>query len=152
MTSRRLIFIAMLSVVTLTARGASDPTSRLKSARSLRCTFTSNVETWVRGGHRVIKQYHDKGTAVYDNIDVAKGTARIIANAGAVDLVVWRDGQDDLWMLERTPSGNEVMTTVFPMYAEGTDEYVVLEARHSISIGNQIVLGQDSFGTCTILE
>jgi len=48
-------------------------------------------------------------------------------------------------MLERTPSGNEVVTTVFPVYAEGTDEFVVLEARHSIA--GRIVLGQDSYGT-----
>jgi hypothetical protein len=36
-------------------------------------------------------------------------------------------------MLERTPSGNEVVTTMLPMYADGTDEFVVLEARHWIA-------------------
>jgi hypothetical protein len=49
-------------------------------------------------------------------------------------------------MLERTPSGNEVVTTMLPMYADGTDEFVVLEARHWIAKTGQIVVGQDSFG------
>jgi hypothetical protein len=149
----RAIVIGALSLVTLTATGGdNDPVSRLERARSLRCTFTSSVETWVRSGHRVIEQHKDKGTAVYDNIDIAKGTARIIANGGAVDIVVWRDLQKSLWMLERTRSGNEVVTTVFPMYAEGTDDFVVLEARHWIAISGTIVVGQDSYGTCRILE
>jgi len=150
---RQLVFIAFFSLMTVTVTGgADDPVSRLNRARSLRCTFTSSVETWVRSGHRVIEQHHDKGIAVYDNIDVAKGTARIISNGGAVDIVVWRDQQKSLWMLERTRSGNDVVTTVFPMYAEGTDEFVVLEARHWIAITGTIVVGQDSFGTCKVLE
>jgi hypothetical protein len=49
-----------------------------------------------------------------------------------------------LWMIERTPSGNAVATTVFPMYAEGTDEFVVLETRHTTT--GIIVLGQDTYG------
>jgi hypothetical protein len=152
--SRQVVFIALLSLVTLTATGGTDdPASRLKSARSLRCSFTSSVDTWVRSGHRTIEQTNEKGTATYDNIDIVKGTARIIANGGAGDISVWLDHiPGSLWMIERTLSGNVVVTTVFPMYAEGTDEFVVLEARHWIAITGQIVVGQDSYGTCRILD
>jgi hypothetical protein len=151
-TTRRLVVCSVLGIVILTTASAADnAASRLRNARSLRCTFSSSVDTWVRTGHRVIEQTQDKGTAVYDNIDIARGTARIVANAGAADIVVWLDSiWGSLWMLERTPSGNMVVTTVFPMYAEGTDEFVVLEARHSIT--GQIVLGQDSYGTCKTWE
>ena len=55
-------------------------------------------------------------------------------------------------MRERTPSGNEIITTVFPVYAEGTEEFVVLESRHSLSISGQTVLGEAAYGTCAILE
>ena len=48
-----------------------------------------------------------------------------------------------------TKAGNEFVTTVYPAYAEGTKDFVVLESRHTIG---QIILGQESFGTCQILE
>jgi hypothetical protein len=148
----RTTILTLLMVCTTAAHSADDPASRLRGARSLRCTYTSSVETTVRSGHRSIEQTNDKGAAVYDDINVVKGTARIIANGGASDVVVWRDRQENLWMLERTPSGNEVVTTVFPMYAEGTDELVVLESRHWLAIGGQIAAGETAYGTCRILE
>jgi hypothetical protein len=133
------------------ASGADDPRIRLRAARSLRCSFTSSVETWVRNGHRVIEQNNDKSAATYDNIDIVKGTARIVASTGAADIVVWMERTwGSLWMRELSPSGNEIVTTVFPRYAEGTHEFVVLEARQSVA--GEIVLGQDSYGTCKILE
>jgi hypothetical protein len=148
---QRTIMLALLLVCASAAIGAEDPASRLRGARSLRCNFISTVNTWVRNGHRTTEQISEKGSAVYDNIDVAKGTARIVANNGASDVVVWVERTfGSLWLRERAPSGNEIVTTIFPMYAEGTDAFVVLEARHSM-VG-QIVLGQDSFGTCKILE
>lgn len=146
------IVLVLLLTHGMTASGAGDPASRLRGVRSLRCTYTSSVATWVRSGHRSFEQTNDKSSAVYDDINLSKGTARIVANSGASDLVLWRDRQDNLWMLERTPSGNEVVTTVFPMYAEGTDEFVVLESRHSLAIGGQSALGETAFGTCKILE
>jgi len=148
---KRAISAALILTVVASANGADDPASRLRGARSLRCAFTSSVNTWVRSGHRSIEQTDEKGSAVYDNIDLSKGKARIVANNGASDIVVWIERTwGSLWMRERTTSGNEIITTVFPMYAEGTDEFIALEARHSI-VG-QIVLGQESFGTCRILE
>jgi hypothetical protein len=137
---------------TVTATGADNPGLRLRNARSLRCMYTSSVATWVRGGERSVEQTNDKGTATYDNIDVTKGTARIIGNIGAGDIRVWLDAQGDLWMLEKTPSGNAFVTTVFPMYAPRTSDFIVLEARHSLSISGTSALGEESFGTCAILE
>jgi hypothetical protein len=148
----KTVMLILLLACSMAASGADDPASRLRSARSLRCTFTSSVDTLVRSGHRSIEETNDKGAAVYDDINVAKGTARIVANGGTSDLVVWRDRQDNLWMLERTNSGNEVVTTVFPMYAEGTDEFIVLESRHWLAIGGQIAAGEIAFGTCKPLE
>jgi hypothetical protein len=62
---------------------------------------------------------------------------------------VWLDRAGGLWMLERAPAGNIIVTTAYPMYAEGTTEFLVLEARHSTGA---IVLGGESFGTCKVLD
>ena len=87
---------------------------------------------------------------MYDDIDVAKGTARIMANAGSGDLVVSRDAGGNLWMRESTLRGNEVVTTVFAMYAQGTKDFVVLESRNWMT--GQIVMGEEAYGTCKIME
>ncbi|MBV8405465.1 MAG: hypothetical protein JO203_14855 [Gammaproteobacteria bacterium] len=108
------------------------------------------MTTWVRQGHRTVDQTHEKGSVVYDNIDVDKGTARVIGNAGAGDLVVWLDRLGSLWLLERTPGGNEVVTTVVPMYAEDTNEFVVLESRHTFT--GPIVTGETDYGTCKVWD
>ncbi len=151
-TIHPLVAGAMLTLAAVGVASADDwPVSRLHQAQSLRCTFTSSVVTWVRSGRRSIGQTNDKGSAQYDNINVAKGTARIIANAGAGDLAVWVEGTSgSLWMLERAPSGNVIVTTVFPMYAEGTNEFVALEARHSMT--GQIVFAEETYGTCRVWD
>jgi hypothetical protein len=76
------IVIVLLLAYGATASAADDPASRLRGARSLRCAFTSTVGTWIRNGHRTVEQTSDKGLAIYDNINAAKGTARIVANSG----------------------------------------------------------------------
>jgi hypothetical protein len=149
---KRPILLALLLGWGAAASGADDPAARLRGARSLHCAFTSTVLTWVRSGHRSIEQTNNKGTATYDNINVAKGTARIIASDGAGDIAIWRDSQENLWMLERSPSGNEIVTTVFPMYAESTDAFVVLETRHWLALSRNILAGETAYGTCRILE
>ena len=144
-----ILIVLLLTYVSATA--ADEPASRLRAARSLRCTFTATVATWIRSGRRTVEDKSEKGEAVYDNIDLTKGTARIVSNGGASDVVAWVEGSfGSLWFRERAPSGNEITTTIFPMYAEGTNEFVLLEARHSF-VG-QIGLGQESFGTCKILK
>lgn len=147
------MILMLLLVCGAAADAADDPASRLKAARSLRCTFTSEVATWVRSGHRTIEQTKERSIVTYDNIDLAKGTARIVAEGfggGAGDLTVWWEQWGSLWLVERTPSGNLVTTTVYPMYAEGTGEFVVLESRQSTT--GAIVLGEQTYGTCKPLQ
>jgi hypothetical protein len=145
---------ALCAALCFASVGANNPpedlAARLRHARGLHCTFTSAVRTWVRQGHRTVDQTHDKSSVVYDNINLDKGTARVIGNAGAVDLIVWLDRLGSLWMLERTPAGNEVVTTVVPMYAEDTNEFVVLESRHAFT--GPIVTGETDYGTCKVWD
>ena len=145
---------ALGTALCFASAGANSPqedlAARLRHARGLHCTFTSAVTTWVRQGHRTVDQTHDKGSVVYDNINADKGTARVISNAGTADLVVWVDRLGSLWMLARTPGGNEVVTTVVPMYAEDTTEFVVLESRHMFT--GPIVTGETDYGSCKVWD
>jgi hypothetical protein len=153
MISRQLILCAaaLFAAAVGVASGAEDPRTRLLHARSLRCTFTSSVTTSVKNGHRAIEQDASKDTATYDNIDLAKHSARVIGSAKAVDIEVWMDRDwGRLWMLARSPAGSIVITTVFPVYAEGTDQFVVLEADHYM-IGTTVA-GIESYGTCRVWD
>jgi len=149
----RLAVPVLIGLACSTAR-ADDAATRLRAARSLRCTFTLDIATWIRSGHRTVEQTTEKSTVDYDNINIAKGTARIVAHGdwgGAGDLTVWMERTGgSLWLLERAPSGNVITTTVFPMYAEGTAEFVALESRHWIT--GATVVGQQTYGTCQVLE
>ncbi|MCC7131794.1 MAG: hypothetical protein IT352_04070 [Gemmatimonadales bacterium] len=49
---------------------------------------------------------------VIDGIDAQAGSARMIGNAGATDLVLVR-GVDVLSFIERTPAGNLMVTSIF---------------------------------------
>jgi hypothetical protein len=151
-TIRPLIVSAVLSLAAFGPASADDdPVSRLRHARSLRCTYQSEVGTWVRSGRRTVEEDKDNGVATYDDINLTKGTARIIANVGSADLAAWLDRQGSLWLVERTPHGYEVVTTVFPMYAEGShEEFVVLESRHTLS--GSIALADTSYGTCKVWQ
>jgi hypothetical protein len=135
------------------AHADDDRVLRLRSVKSLLCTFTAHSDTTFENGHRKIESAASNGLdlapVTYDNIDVARGTARIITNNGAADLTAkWQ--ADALWLIETTPAGNVIVTTIFPKYAEGTHDFIVLESRHS-SIG-RFVLGEESSGSCRVLE
>jgi hypothetical protein len=101
------IFLLTSLVCGSNAGGADDPGTLLRGARSLQCLYTSSVNTFVRSGHRTIEHTTEKGTAIYDNINVIKGTARMVGNVGATDVVVWLDRIGSIWIRERTPFGNE---------------------------------------------
>jgi hypothetical protein len=89
---------------------------------------------------------------VYDNINVVRGTARVVyekgvPGGGAGDLTVrWQAGA--LWFIEAAPAGNLILTTIFSRYAEGTTDFIALDSRHSALA---IVTGSMSSGTCKTL-
>jgi hypothetical protein len=136
-------------MASVTQAADNSAQARLQRAKSLRCTYTAAVAHWIRVSGHTVEQTNDKSTATYDAINLTKGTARIIANQGAGDLDAWWGG-GSLWLSERTPVGNLVVTTVFPQYAPGTNEFVVLESRHSF-VGTT-ALGESTYGTCKVLE
>ena len=133
------------------ARSAAEPVSRLHHARSLRCNFTAVAMTqWKDGRRAITNESVHEASITYDSIDPRKGMGRIIGNLGAGDVSVRYDAFGALWILETTPAGLLNVSTVFPMYAEGTDAFIIIEDRHS-AVGTSI-LAEQSSGTCTILE
>lgn len=64
-----------------TAAGTDDAVLRLHRARSLRCTYTASTLTSFKP-EREITTDHDEIIVVYDNINIERGTARVIYEKG----------------------------------------------------------------------
>ena len=145
--SRFIILVALCA--SSVATQADELVGRLHHAHSLRCWFTDSAVTEYKSGERTIAVTHDKGTSVYDNIDLQRGTARIIGNVGAGDLTaMWQ--ANALWFILRASNGNLILTTVFPTYVAGTQQFIVIESRHW-AIG-QFASGEQDSGSCAVLD
>jgi hypothetical protein len=143
---KRLAVILGLQLLAIgTASAADTPEFRLKHALTLKCSFTASATTEFKDGQRTISSAKDEGQSTFSVINIQKGAAKVTGNNRAADVVV-RYAQGEIWFIETTPAGNLVITTVFPLYVQGTEEFVVVESRHSV-IGTS-VLGEQSSGGC----
>jgi len=130
--------------------------ARLQHVRSLRCTYDVEAQTAYMPQGRRFTTDHDTIVVVYDDIDLQRGTARVIylkgIAPGAGDVSVRWNG-NALWFTEATEStaavSNAVMTTVFATYARGTEDFIALDSRQSLAA---IVTGSMASGTCTELH
>jgi hypothetical protein len=134
---------------------ALTPVERLRAARSLRCHFIGATSTTWKNGDRLVNPSdfnpNDKANEVtYDDINAGKGTARIIGNLGAGSVTVHFDMFGALWIEDTPPSGFVFVSTVVPIYARGTSQFIILESRQSWIGGS--ALAQQSSGTCEVLE
>lgn len=143
---KRLAAILALQLLAIgTASAAEAPEFRLKHALTLKCSFTASASTEFKDGQRVISSTKDEGQSTFSAVNIQKGTAKVVGNIRAADVLV-RYTQGEIWFIETTPAGNLVITTVFPIYAQGTEDFVVVESRHSM-VGTS-VLGEQSSGGC----
>jgi hypothetical protein len=115
----------------------------------LRCQFTGSAVTEFKNGLRQYSTIQNKTTVTYDAIDLLHGSARIVAATGANDLAVSWGAMSGLWLVEKAPFGNVIVTTVFPSYAAGTQDFIVIESRHWTA--GVYASGEQSNGTCTVL-
>jgi hypothetical protein len=105
----------------------------LDSARSLRCQFPRG--SYVDLADPGLARHESAGAEVtFDAIDRQRGHARIIAKSGAGDVTVIT-GPTALTFVEVAPTGNPLVTVVFPRFLAGTREFY----------------GQ-YYGSCTVLE
>jgi hypothetical protein len=150
MIRQLILCTALFAAAVGTASGAEDdPVSRLRHARSLRCTYTASALTAYMPEGRRITTEHDQMVVVYDNINIERGTARVIyekgvPGGGAGDLMV-RWTANALWFIETTPAGNLILTTIVSQYAQGTTEFIALDSRYSAVV---FISGSMSSGTC----
>lgn len=145
-------FIMSALILASCAAQADDTVvARLHSARTLRCTMNWSMATsFIPDGERNT-QTSEKLDARYtfDNIDLKKGTARMIGDAFSHDVTV-RWESNALWLTSKTPFGMELMM-VFPQYARNTNDFIFVNASFNKEPTAPIFATQ-TYGLCSILQ
>lgn len=153
----RRISILLAAVVFLSrahAQQADDAYERLVSATSLRCELTKGTQASWDSGDLTLAQSDSgaSGEVTFDSINHKRGTARLIANAGATDVKVMASSTG-LTFVEKTDVGNWNFTTVFAHYdAPGSRRFVVVESRHTTLSTLIGPFPSQYYGSCVVLE
>jgi hypothetical protein len=96
---------------------------------SFRCKFTDGQSTTFDTGSPNSKR-DVFPELIFDSIDAKKMSARLIGNAGAVDISVMT-GQDSLHLIEKTLTGNLSIATIFTHASFGdSNAYPIVLSRH----------------------
>lgn len=92
--------------------------------------------------------FEEPAALVFDAIDIGRGQARFVGNAGAEDVEAFATPAG-LYFIERTPSGSVNMTTVFVVgvRAMPAREFFFVHSRHVAGFGLPPIVSQYS-GKC----
>lgn len=122
---------------------------RLVQARSLKCAFVVGMQAdWKTGQLKTSAIAGEELVLHFDSIDAKKGTARLIGNVGAADIVTLLTATS-LSFIEQTFTGNLNLTTVFPFYKKDTQEFVAVTSRHQLL---ESAFPSQHHGTCQVWE
>ena len=98
-------------------------------SQSFRCNFSDGISTNWDSGKPSTKRVSDMSELIFDQVDVKKGTGRMIGNSGSETVQVLR-GDGSFHIVERTPSGNMNTTTIFNPTQKYSDLYPVVHSRN----------------------
>ena len=123
---------------------------KLLIAKSLKCELGPGVSTeWDEG--KIKTESGKFGSSLhFDSIDLEKGTARIIGNQGAEDIlsILTLAG---ISFVETTGLGNMILTTVFFEYTDkNSKQYKMVQSRHVSLMSN--AFPSQYYGNCKIWD
>lgn len=127
-------------------RQPPPPPNPLSLIPAFRCTFPTHAATeWVDGQPTTREGQEEFGFQIV-NINLRRGSARIVGAGGGTAEVTAMLSQTGLNVIEQTPYGNFILTTVF--VAGGQDRTFI--ASHSRHLGDLKTVPSVSqhFGTC----
>lgn len=142
------LFAAATLLVASTAIAQTADEAALASVRSLKCEFPSlAVNEWEQ--EQPAPKLKKQNFAFHiDGVDLSQGKARIIGNAGSEDLVAMI-GNGVLHFVERTPSGNLNVTSVFATRSKAR-KFKAVHSRHVLIAG--VPLPSQAYGYCETWE
>jgi len=143
-----VVGVLLLSVVVV-AQKPAPVKGPLATAVSLRCTFSSFVTTeWQDGVPTSVTNPQDF-TFQIETINLKKKTARIVFGKVSAEASAFLTSTG-LNVIETTPLGNFLLTTVYVAGAQGN----TLRAVHSRHLGDLAAPGMayQHYGTCEVIK
>ena len=151
---RGIYFMKFIYVFFSIAFMATVPTlTEASGLKTIRCTLDQpGISTSWQGKLKSEKGKFSSNPAdaviTFDQIDLEQNTAQLIGNAGSVPVHVINT-PEMLSFLEITPSGNQILTSVFILSPLESGKYPVVTSRH-INVLGPIV--SQYYGSCTDLS
>jgi hypothetical protein len=142
-----VLFVSVCSAIAW-ADSTNDPYQKLSHARSLKCLFSTVIQSTWEAGKFSTKTNSETFELHFDSIDSNTHKARLIGNNGAADVSVLLT-PESLSFIEVTPSGNPNFTTVFPSLRAGASDFIAVSSRHVSIFGP---FPSQHHGTCKIWE
>lgn len=146
-TASLILMTLLFSVPALAQRQPAVPANPLNGVREFQCTFSNfGVARWGDEGATVVAGEEDFNFAVAA-VDLRRSRARIVGATASADATAMLT-PTGLNVIEQTPSGNFLLTTIFAV-ARSTDTYYAVHSRH---LGDQTTPPSASqyYGTCEV--
>lgn len=142
------VLLALVASASTVAQRQNAPANPLASARAFQCTFSNYAvaTAWDGATAQVTSGADNFGYRVAD-INLRRNGARVVSDTASVPVSAILS-QTGLNIIEQTPIGNFILTTIF--IAGGTaDKYVAVHSRH---LGDLSTLPSVSqfYGTCEV--
>ena len=126
---------------------SEDPWKALAKARSLKCSFETVMQADWKNGRLSTTKYTESLVLHFDSIDHDTNHARLIGNQTAADVFATLSGVG-ITFIEVTGAGNHMVTTIFPTYKQGSQEFVAVSSRHFM--GFDYPYPSQRHGTCLV--
>jgi hypothetical protein len=97
--------------------------------QSFRCNFSDGFFTEFKSNKQSSSRDKKFDDITFDQIDLKKGSGRMIGNAGAENVQVL-SGDNSIHIFERTMTGNMNITTIFNTGKSNLTNYPVVHSRH----------------------
>jgi len=142
-----IVVVPLLSVPVLAQRRPAEPANPLASIRAFQCTFTRyGVARW-DGPAPTVLTGEDSFRLGVTNVDLRRSRARVVGTAATVEVSAMLT-PTGLNVIEQTPGGNFILTTIFTV-ARSADTYYAVHARHLGDATTPPSVSQ-YYGTCEV--
>jgi hypothetical protein len=144
-----LALAAVLLTVPAFAQRQSTPPNPLSAVKAYRCTFTSyGVARWGDEGPTVVAGAEDFSFGISD-VDLRRGRSRIVGATASAPATATLSATG-LNVIEQTPVGNFILTTIFTV-ERSADRYFAVHSRH---LGDLVTPPSASqfYGTCEVAD
>jgi hypothetical protein len=144
-----VVTVVLFAVPALAQRRPAEPANPLSSIRAFECTFTHyGVARW-DGEAPTVLTGEDTFRLGIANVDLRRSRARIVAAAVTVEASAMLT-PTGLNVIEQTPGGNFILTTIFTV-ARAADTYYAVHARHLGDLTTPPSASQ-YYGTCEVVD